>query len=54
MHRRTFERLKAEHDTFVAVSLAAMTNRLGLLRHRFDGLLDDLPGGSENLFRKIE
>jgi len=32
MHWRTFERLTAEHDAFVDVSMAGMRDRLGLLR----------------------
>lgn len=44
MHRRTFERLTAEHDTFVGVSLAGMAERFGLMNRQFDGLRDDLDG----------
>jgi hypothetical protein len=47
MHRRTpFERLKAEHDAFVNVSLMGMAKRLGLVNRRLNMLgldpLDDL------------
>ncbi|TCO82997.1 hypothetical protein EV699_10342 [Plasticicumulans lactativorans] len=31
MRWRTFERLSAEHDAFVAQALAAMAQRLGIL-----------------------
>ena len=34
MHWRTFERLTAEHDAFVGVSLAGMAARLGLIKRR--------------------
>jgi len=36
MHWRTFERLTAEHDAFVGVSLAGMAVRLGLIERRLD------------------
>ena len=36
MRCRTFERLSAEHDAFVSVSLAGMAKRLGLLRGQID------------------
>jgi hypothetical protein len=38
MHWRTFERLTAEHDAFVGVSLAGMAARLGLIKRRLDGV----------------
>ncbi len=38
MHWRTFERLTAEHDAFVGVSLAGMAARLGLIERRLDGV----------------
>lgn len=38
MHWRTFERLTAEHDAFVGVSLAGMAARLGLIGRRLDGV----------------
>ncbi|MEF8727222.1 MAG: hypothetical protein V5B34_03250 [Accumulibacter sp.] len=38
MHWRTFERLTAEHNAFVGVSLAGMSARLGLIRRRLDGI----------------
>jgi hypothetical protein len=38
MHWRTFERLTAEHDAFVGVSLAGMAARLGLIKRRLDGM----------------
>lgn len=38
MHWHTFERLKAEHDVFVRVSLAGMAKRLGLVNRRLAGL----------------
>jgi hypothetical protein len=38
MHWRTFERLTAEHDAFVGVSLAGMAARLGLIERRLDGM----------------
>ena len=38
MHWRTFERLTAEHDAFVGVSLAGMAARLGLIARRLDGV----------------
>ena len=40
MHGRTFERLKAEHDAFVAVSLAGMAQRLKLVNRGLDSLWD--------------
>ncbi len=43
---RTFERLTAEHDAFVGVSLARMAERFGLMDRRLAGLLDGLPGQS--------
>jgi hypothetical protein len=36
MHRKTFERLKKEHDTFVQISLAGMTARLNLFGESLD------------------
>lgn len=45
MHWRTFERMKAEHDAFVSVSLAGMAQSLGLVNRRLTGLWDDLIGG---------
>jgi hypothetical protein len=44
MHWRTFERLKAEHDAYVGVSLAAMAERFGILERRLTGLRDALNG----------
>jgi hypothetical protein len=38
MHWRTFNRLTAEHDAFVGVSLAGMSARLGLIERRLDGV----------------
>ena len=38
MRWSTFERLITEHDELVEVSLAEITERLGLLRGRLDGL----------------
>ena len=38
MHWRTFERLTAEHDAFVGVSLARMAARLGLIGRQLDGV----------------
>jgi len=38
MHWRTFERLTAEHDAFVGVSLAGMAARLNLMERRLDGM----------------
>lgn len=52
MHWRTFERLKAEHDDFVEVSLVLMLKRLGLFQDRSDGLWDAPPDAGKNLFRK--
>jgi hypothetical protein len=45
MHWCNFERLKAEHDGFVEVSLAGIAQRLGVVNWRLDGLWDDLNGG---------
>lgn len=42
MRWRTFERLYAEHETFVGESLTGAARRLGLLRDELDGLGDDL------------
>jgi len=36
MHRTTFERLTAEHDAFVKVSLAGMEARLNLIGESLD------------------
>lgn len=42
MHWRTYERLKAEHDAYVGVSLAGMMRRFGMEGRRLVGLgLDD-------------
>lgn len=38
MHWRTFERLTAEHDAFVGVSLAGTAARLGLIERLLDGV----------------
>lgn len=40
MHWRTFERLNAEHDAFVGVSLAGIAKRFGLVDRLLDGLHD--------------
>lgn len=40
MHWRTYERLLAQHDTFVGVSLAGMAKKLGLLRGRLEDIED--------------
>jgi len=42
MHRRTYQRLKAQHDAFVAVSLAGMAQRLKLVNRQLSGLGLDL------------
>lgn len=42
MRCRTFERLLANHDAFVGVSLAGMAERLGLMHRSLTGVLDDL------------
>lgn len=42
MHRRTFERLKHQHDRFVSASIARMASRLRLVEKGLGGLLDDL------------
>lgn len=44
MHWRTFERLKAEHDSFVNISLAGMAQRFGLLDRQLSELGLDLVG----------
>ena len=36
MHWRTFERLQARHDAYVAVSLAEMGRMLGIMESRLD------------------
>ena len=36
MHWRTYERLLAQHDDFVGVSLAGMARKLGLLRGQLE------------------
>lgn len=41
MHRRTYERLVAQHDAHVEASLAGMARRLGLVGRGFAGI-DDL------------
>ena len=38
MHWRTYERLLAQHDDFVGVSLASMARKLGLLRGRLEDI----------------
>ena len=38
MHWRTYERLLAQHDAFVSVSLAGMAVKLGLLRGQLEGI----------------
>lgn len=40
MHRRTYERLLAQHDEFVGVSLAGMAKKLGLLRCQLEDIED--------------
>lgn len=45
MHRRTYERLLAEHEAFVGVSLAGMASKLGLLRCR----LEDIEAAASSL-----
>ncbi len=45
MHWRTFERLQAEHDTFVDAALAGMLEQLGIVNRRLANMgidLDDL------------
>ncbi|WP_200332902.1 hypothetical protein [Thiocystis violacea] len=42
MHRRTFERLRQQHDRFVSASIAGMASRLRLVERGLGGLLDDL------------
>lgn len=42
MHRRTFERLKGQHDAFVSESIAGMARRLRLMERGHGGLLDNL------------
>jgi hypothetical protein len=44
MHWRTFERLKAEHNAFVRVSLTEMRLRFGLTNHELDDMGVDLDG----------
>jgi len=38
MHWRTFERLQASHDTYMAVSLAEMSRMLGTMKSRLNKL----------------
>ena len=38
MHRRSFERLVAQHDAWVAMSVACMAARLGLNRQQLEDL----------------
>ena len=38
MHWCTYQRLLAQHDAFVSVSLAGMAKKLGLLRGRLEGI----------------
>ena len=49
MHGRTFERLKAEHDAFVGVSLEEIARRIGLVNRRIDDLALDFDGLSGNV-----
>ena len=44
MHQRAFERLKARHDAYVAVSLAGITQWLELMNLPLAGPQDDLDG----------
>jgi hypothetical protein len=44
MHWRTFERLQAEHDAHVTLSLAGIVAKLGMLRDMGDELADRLGG----------
>lgn len=41
MHRRTYQRLVAQHDAHVEASLVGMARRLGLVGRGLDGI-DDL------------
>lgn len=45
MHWKTYWRLQAQHDEFVALSLDGMAKRLGLVNRRLTGLQDRLNGG---------
>lgn len=45
MHWRTFERLKAEHDAFVQVSLAGMAEQFGLLDRKLNAIKNGLNVG---------
>ena len=45
MHWKTYWRLQAQHDDFVALSLNGMAKRLGLVNRRLTGLQDRLNGG---------
>lgn len=40
MHWRTYERLREQHDALVAVSLAGMARKLGLLRGQLEDIDD--------------
>jgi len=45
MHQRTYNRLKARHDTLAAVAWAGIAQRLGLINRRLAAVgfdLDDL------------
>lgn len=46
MHWRTYERLTAEHDAHVNISLAGMAQRLGLVNRRLDKLERDIEDSS--------
>lgn len=55
MHWRTFQRLQAEHNAFVAASLAGIAQKFGLVNRRLDGLglaLEDLTGVAESVSQK--
>ncbi len=41
MHRRTYQRVLAEHEAFVGVSLAGMVRKLGLLRGQLEDVEDE-------------
>lgn len=43
MHWRTYERLLAQHDEFVGVSLAGMARKLGLIRDQLEDIEDAAP-----------
>ncbi len=52
VHGRTYERLNAEHDAFVRVSLAGMERWIGILKGRLGSRMQNRPFGNSFFFEK--